>query len=71
MADQASKDSLAVSGGGDETKRKPSGMNPERLKELQKQADAVRIGGKGTARRKKKVSLIASVIGWPISRLID
>ena len=42
-------------GGDDSTKRKPSGMNPERLKELQKQADAVRIGGKGTARRKKKV----------------
>ncbi|OWA51890.1 putative Transcription factor BTF3 [Hypsibius exemplaris] len=41
--------------GGDDVKRKPSGMNPERLKELQKQAEGVRIGGKGTARRKKKV----------------
>lgn len=30
-------------------------MNPEKLKQLQKQADQVRIGGKGTARRKKKV----------------
>jgi len=30
-------------------------MNPEKLKRLQAQADQVRIGGKGTARRKKKV----------------
>ncbi|GFS08361.1 transcription factor BTF3 [Elysia marginata] len=30
-------------------------MNPEKLKQLQAKADAVRIGGKGTARRKKKV----------------
>ncbi|XP_046571718.1 transcription factor BTF3 homolog 4-like [Haliotis rubra] len=30
-------------------------MNPEKLKALQAKADAVRIGGKGTARRKKKV----------------
>merc|ERR1712165_2056 len=30
-------------------------MNPEKLKKLQSQADQVRIGGKGTARRKKKV----------------
>jgi len=30
-------------------------MNPEKLKKLQAQADQVRIGGKGSARRKKKV----------------
>ncbi|RUS84248.1 hypothetical protein EGW08_008000 [Elysia chlorotica] len=30
-------------------------MNPEKLKQLQAKADVVRIGGKGTARRKKKV----------------
>lgn len=30
-------------------------MNPDRLKQLQNQANQVRIGGKGTARRKKKV----------------
>lgn len=30
-------------------------MNPERLKQLQNQANQVRIGGKGSARRKKKV----------------
>jgi len=30
-------------------------MNPEKLKQLQAQAANVRIGGKGTARRKKKV----------------
>jgi len=30
-------------------------MNPARLKQLQAQQDQVRIGGKGTARRKKKV----------------
>jgi len=30
-------------------------MNPEKLKQLQAKADAVRIGGKGSARRKKKV----------------
>merc|ERR1712038_158429 len=29
--------------------------HPEKLKKLQSQADQVRIGGKGTARRKKKV----------------
>jgi len=46
---------LGIAAGGDDVKRKPSGMNPERLKELQKQAEGVRIGGKGTARRKKKV----------------
>jgi nascent polypeptide-associated complex subunit beta len=30
-------------------------MNPEKLKQLQAKADVVRIGGKGSARRKKKV----------------
>merc|ERR1712142_1111168 len=30
-------------------------MNPEKLKQLQAQVANVRIGGKGTARRKKKV----------------
>lgn len=30
-------------------------MNPEKLKQLQAKADQVRIGGKGSARRKKKV----------------
>ena len=30
-------------------------MNPEKLKKLQAQQDQVRIGGKGTVRRKKKV----------------
>lgn len=30
-------------------------MNPEKLKQLQLNQNAVRIGGKGTARRKKKV----------------
>ncbi|XP_072018983.1 transcription factor BTF3 homolog 4-like [Amphiura filiformis] len=30
-------------------------MNPERLQKLQSQAQQVRIGGKGSARRKKKV----------------
>jgi len=30
-------------------------MNPEKLKQLQNSANSVRIGGKGTARRKKKV----------------
>lgn len=30
-------------------------MNPERLQQLQKLQDQVRIGGKGSARRKKKV----------------
>jgi len=30
-------------------------MNPEKLKQLQNQVGLVRIGGKGTARRKKKV----------------
>lgn len=30
-------------------------MNPEKLKQLQKQQAQVRIGGKGSARRKKKV----------------
>merc|ERR1711922_126637 len=30
-------------------------MNPEKLKQLQAQAANVRIGGKGSARRKKKV----------------
>lgn len=30
-------------------------MNPERLQKLQNQAQQVRIGGKGSARRKKKV----------------
>jgi len=46
---------VVTTGTTEEVKRKPSGMNPERLKELQKQAEGVRIGGKGTARRKKKV----------------
>lgn len=31
-------------------------MNPEKLKKLQAQAAQVRIGGKGTPRRKKKVA---------------
>ena len=30
-------------------------MNPEKLQKLQSQAQQVRIGGKGSARRKKKV----------------
>lgn len=30
-------------------------MNLEKLKQLQTKADVVRIGGKGSARRKKKV----------------
>merc|ERR1712002_779904 len=30
-------------------------MNPEKLKQLQAKAESVRIGGKGSARRKKKV----------------
>jgi len=32
-----------------------SGINAEKLQQLQKSTDLVRIGGKGTARRKKKV----------------
>merc|ERR1712121_612968 len=35
--------------------QKPSKMNAEKLKQLQNQVKDIRIGGKGTARRKKKV----------------
>ncbi|GAU89691.1 hypothetical protein RvY_02210 [Ramazzottius varieornatus] len=39
----------------DKPKTGGSQMNPERLKQLQKLQDQVRTGGKGSARRKKKV----------------
>lgn len=44
-----------VQDSGEEKRTSKSGMNPERLQQLQKLQDQVRIGGKGSARRKKKV----------------
>merc|ERR1711942_256521 len=41
--------------GGYSSYQKPSKMNAEKLKQLQNQVKDIRIGGKGTARRKKKV----------------
>ena len=52
MADQVK---AHLESGDDKAKSGGSNMNPERLKQLQKLQDQVRVGGKGSARRKKKV----------------